>query len=121
MTATLATSSRIAWVPGWLRRHRTLIGIATLADLVAFFVLLATAESAWVRSPIGDWDTAFTVWTVAIWLTWPLCVALTVLFICDVIARRLDSRGRWIVGILLLNVFALPVYWWAHMRREPAR
>ncbi|MBV8429921.1 MAG: hypothetical protein JO244_02075 [Solirubrobacterales bacterium] len=101
----------------WARR----IGLATLVAL-----LLAIAGLWHGVSFLGNQGADGATGATMFWLLADLGGGILSWVLVVIYLRHLfrtadtsPSRSTWMLAILLLGPFAMPFYWWAHMRRAP--
>lgn len=119
------------------KRTKIILGIATLWPIIyvglfivlwftLVFVLAFTAASAPSSSAPAAFPPAFPVFFFAImalhFLTMLWSLALLAIYIVDVFKnKRMDQEKKalWAVVLFLGNVFAMIVYWYLYVWREP--
>ncbi|HEY0379071.1 MAG TPA: hypothetical protein VGC87_19300 [Pyrinomonadaceae bacterium] len=111
---------------------KVLLGVATVAPFVLTFLMMvvffSTASSVFssARSRGVMNEDAFSsvfgaIFTLQI-LLWLLTVGLTIFYIVNVFRNDRvvkDKKALWAVVIFMGSVFAMPVYWYLYIWREP--
>ena len=106
--------------------RRSLLLVATLwpiAYMLFFFAVVGIATIAGGGDPDNDLPIPFGLLLALHLLTMLVTLALIVISVIDVFRNpRVDPDHRimWLILILLGGIIAMPVYWWLHIRPEPA-
>ena len=103
-------------------RFKRLMLVATLLPVVyfvAFVAILLYATIAGAGEPDGNLPVPFEVLFIGNLVMMLVIIGVTIVYIVDVFRNpRIpnEQRALWAVVIFLGNVFAMPVYWWLHIR-----
>ncbi len=114
------------------RPAKILLGVATVAPFVlsilVMVVFLSTASSMFSSPRSGrflneeEFSSTFgAIFTMQL-LLWLLTVGLTIFYIINVFRNDRvvkDKKALWAVVIFMGSIFAMPVYWYLYIWREP--
>lgn len=107
-------TTRNETITRWSRSARLMLGAIMVGVIVVFAFAALTALTA--RTPTEE--LTFVHW--ALFVATFMQYLLSLFFISFAAQNpRVDRRGLWIVGIVLVPWGILPVYWWAHIWNAP--
>ncbi len=104
-------------------KTRWAIGALTLWPPVYMLLFFAFIGTMAVAGPGLMNEGAFRSLFVVHFLTILVIFVLIAIYAVDVFRNPAvpeDRRVMWLVLVLLVGIFAMPVYWWLFMRRSPS-
>jgi len=94
------------------------LGVVTLVPVLYFMVFVCVFVMLELRLVSREYDnfTLFALIHVTVVILNFMLIGLYLLHAHRNTHLSEDKRTRWLIAILIANVFAMPIYWYKHMR-----